>query len=79
MTNFSNPENQSLENALVVTFKYLTFSYLITYLFLFLTYLLGGGGGRSIWRWMGNEDFWYGISRVLEKYGNMVGKRYFQH
>ena len=36
----------------------------------------GGGVGRSICWWTGKEDFWYGISRFLEKY---VGKRNFQH
>ena len=32
----------------------------------------GGGGevcGHSICRWMGNEDFQYGISKFGEKYG----------
>ena len=29
----------------------------------------GGGGGFSIFRWTGNEDFHYNISRILEKYG----------
>ena len=28
-----------------------------------------GGGGSSICRWTGNEDFQYGISRFWEKYG----------
>ena len=33
-------ENGSFEKVSIVTFKYLTFLYLITYLFLFLNYLL---------------------------------------
>ena len=28
-----------------------------------------GGVVRSIFRWTGNEDFQYGISRFWEKYG----------
>ena len=38
-TNFLNPENQSFENVSIITFKYLTFFYLVAHLFLFLTYL----------------------------------------
>ena len=32
-----------------------------------------GGGGSSICRWTGNEDFQYGISRFWEKYGRETG------
>ena len=39
VTNFLNPENRSLENVSIITFKEFFDIPLITYLFLFLTYL----------------------------------------
>ena len=32
----------------------------------------GEGGGRSICRWTGNEDFQYGISRFWERSGREI-------